>query len=90
MEEVYLSSDVLIAYFRQPGVGKTDRREQAAAVMQRVYAEELTVHLTDITLFQVLKFLLEVDDSERVWQRSGLTLFGVLGYAEDLSDSSLW
>jgi hypothetical protein len=64
MEEVFLSSDVLIHYFKQPEAGETDRHEQATAVMKRVYAEELTVHLTDITLFQVLKFLLEVDVSE--------------------------
>ena len=65
MREVFLSSDVLIAYFRQPlSYEETVRHVQAAALMRRVYEQELTVHLTDITLFQVLKFLLEVDDSE--------------------------
>lgn len=64
MEEVFLSSDVLIAYFGQPVGEGTERHEQATAIMHPVYAGELTVHLTDITLYEVLRFLLEVDVSD--------------------------
>jgi predicted nucleic acid-binding protein len=64
MEEIILNSDILLHYYMLRVGEDPERHEQATAVMGLVYEGQLTAHISDIVLFEVAKFLLEVDASD--------------------------